>query len=59
MVREKAFLKYLGNRKWRKLKKPNISLGKSFLIYLGNRKWKGKGNLVVAAEGIEPPTKAL
>ncbi len=40
MVKERAFLEYLGNRKWRKLKDSNISLGKSFLLYVGKRKWK-------------------
>jgi hypothetical protein len=40
MATERAFLKYLGNRKWKKLKNANIPTGKSFLIYLGNRKWK-------------------
>jgi hypothetical protein len=42
MGTERAFLKYLGDRKWSKLKKRNISMGKSFLMYLGNRKWKKK-----------------
>ncbi len=40
MAKERAFLEYIGNRKWRKLKNSNISLGKSFLKYLGKRKWK-------------------
>jgi len=40
MATERAFLKYLGNRKWRKIKNAIISTGKSFLIYLGKRKWK-------------------
>jgi len=39
-----AFLKYIGNRKWRKIREANISIGKSFLIYLGSRKWKRKRN---------------
>jgi hypothetical protein len=40
MAEERAFLKYIGNRKWRKLRKANIPPGKFFLVYLGNRKWK-------------------
>lgn len=40
MAKERAFLTYIGNRKWRKLKKANIPPEKSFLVYLGNRKWK-------------------
>jgi len=42
MATERAFLTYLGNRKWRKIKNAIISTGKTFLIYLGKRKWKGK-----------------
>jgi len=38
----KAFLKYIGDRKWRKVREANISIAKPFLIYLGNRKWKRK-----------------
>jgi len=38
----KAFLKYIGDRKWRKVREANISIEKPFLIYLGNRKWKRK-----------------
>jgi len=37
---KRAFLKYLGNRKWIKLRKAKIALGRHFLIYLGNRRWK-------------------
>jgi hypothetical protein len=40
--RERGFLKYLGNRKWKKVKITIISIGKSFLTYIGNRKWKKK-----------------
>jgi hypothetical protein len=40
MSKKRAFLKYVGNRSWRKLKKANIPPEKSFLVYLGNRKWK-------------------
>jgi hypothetical protein len=42
MAKERAFLKYLGNRKWIKLKNTVISTGNSFFKYLGNRKWKRK-----------------
>ena len=42
MKTERAYLKYSGDRKWSKLKKQHISIGKSFLMYLGNRKWKKK-----------------
>jgi hypothetical protein len=42
MAKERAFLKYLGNRKWMKLKNAVISTGNPFLKYLGNRKWKRK-----------------
>jgi len=38
----KAFLKYIGDRKWRKVRGSNISIAKPFLTYLGNRKWKRK-----------------
>jgi len=37
---KRAYLKYIGNRQWIKLRKPNISLGKHYLIYIGNRRWK-------------------
>jgi len=37
---KRAYLKYIGNRKWIKLRKAKISLGRSYLIYLGNRRWK-------------------
>lgn len=36
----KAFLKYIGRRKWRKIKGTNNTTEKNFLKYLGNRKWK-------------------
>lgn len=36
----KAFLKYVGKRKWRKIKRANNLNEKNFLIYLGDRKWK-------------------
>jgi hypothetical protein len=42
MKTERAFLKYLGDRKWRKLAHANIPIGKSFLVYRGNRKWRRK-----------------
>lgn len=54
MVRKRAFLKYLGNRKWRRIKKPTASLGRSFLVYIGNRKWKRKGSLNIESERAEP-----
>ncbi len=40
IVVARAFLKYLGNRKWIKLRKPNIPPGRHYLIYLGDRRWK-------------------
>ncbi|HSG32160.1 MAG TPA: hypothetical protein VLB82_11530 [Thermodesulfobacteriota bacterium] len=36
----KAFLKYIGKRKWRRVKSTKNSPEKNFLTYLGNRKWK-------------------
>ncbi|MGI9533674.1 MAG: hypothetical protein ACR2NW_01885 [Thermodesulfobacteriota bacterium] len=36
----KAFLKYIGKRKWKRVKSTKNSTEKNFLIYLGNRKWK-------------------
>ena len=40
MATKKAFLKYLGSRKWKKVKNSKIPVGKYYLKYLGNRKWK-------------------
>jgi hypothetical protein len=40
MVQTRAFLEYVGNRRWRKLRKANALTGKLSLVYLGNRKWK-------------------
>ena len=40
MAKKRPFLKYVGNRRWSKLKKADIPPGKFFLVYLGNRKWK-------------------
>jgi len=39
---KKAFLKHLGNRKWRKVSNSIITMRKNYLIYTGNRKWKRK-----------------
>jgi len=40
MSTKRAYLEYLGNRKWRKIKNSKITLGKSYLRYTGERKWK-------------------
>ena len=40
MATKKAFLTYLGNRKWRKVKSSNAPEGRKYLKYAGNRKWK-------------------
>jgi hypothetical protein len=45
VVTTRAFLKYLGNRKWIKLRKADIALRKPYLIYLGNRRWKRDKNI--------------
>jgi hypothetical protein len=39
---EKAFLKHLGDRKWRKVSNSTMTIRKNYLIYAGNRKWKRK-----------------
>ena len=36
----KAFLKYVGKRRWRKVKRSSNSKEKNYLIYVGHRKWK-------------------
>jgi len=40
MSSKKAFLEYLGNRKWKKVKNAAVVAGKSYLRYAGDRKWK-------------------
>ena len=40
MTAKKAFLIYLGNRKWRKVRGSKISAGRDYLRYKGSRKWK-------------------
>ena len=40
MSAKKAFLEYLGNRKWKKIKNAPVVAGKSYLRYAGERKWK-------------------
>ncbi|NIT13853.1 MAG: hypothetical protein GTN99_06335 [Candidatus Dadabacteria bacterium] len=42
--KRKAFLKYIGKRKWRRVKSTKNSNEKNFLVYLGNRKWKKVNN---------------
>ena len=42
MSTKKAFLEYLGNRKWKKIKNAPVVAGKSYLRYTGERKWKKK-----------------
>ena len=44
---KKAFLKHLGNRKWRKLGNSTMTMRKNYLIYAGNRKWKRKEGVIV------------
>jgi hypothetical protein len=39
---KKAFLRHLGNRKWRKVSNSTMPMQKNYLIYAGNRKWKRK-----------------
>jgi hypothetical protein len=40
MATKKAFLKYLGNRKWRKVRRSKTPSRKNYLKYVGNRSWK-------------------
>jgi len=40
MSAKKAFLEYLGNRKWKKVKNSRVVAGRSYLRYAGERKWK-------------------
>ncbi|MGI9535068.1 MAG: hypothetical protein ACR2NW_08945 [Thermodesulfobacteriota bacterium] len=40
MSTKRAYLEYLGNRKWKKIKNSKIYMGKSYLRYAGDRKWK-------------------
>lgn len=40
MSSKKAFLEYLGNRKWKKVKGVPVIAGRSYLRYTGERKWK-------------------
>lgn len=40
MTSKKAFLEYLGNRKWKKVKNSKVVSGRSYLRYEGGRKWK-------------------
>jgi hypothetical protein len=42
MATKRAFLHYLGDRKWRKQKNIETFSGKPFLMYIGNRKWRRK-----------------
>ena len=36
----KAFLTYMGNRKWRKVRSSKAPVERNYLKYAGNRKWK-------------------
>jgi len=40
MAIKKAFLIYLGNRKWRRVRTSKAPSGRNYLKYAGNRKWK-------------------
>ena len=40
MRRKKAFLTYVGNRKWRKVRSSKTPAGRDYLRYAGNRTWK-------------------
>jgi len=40
MSTKKAFLEYLGNRKWKKVKNSQVVAGRSYLRYAGGRIWK-------------------
>ena len=40
MAAKKAFLTYLGKRKWRKVRRSKAPAGRNYLKYAGNRKWK-------------------
>lgn len=40
MAAKKAFLTYLGNRKWRKVRSSKTPKKKNYLKYVGKRKWK-------------------
>jgi len=39
MAAKKAFLIYLGNRKWRRVRSSKSPAGRNYLKYAGNRKW--------------------
>ena len=40
MTSRKAFLEYMGNRKWKKIKNSRVVAGRNYLRYEGARKWK-------------------
>lgn len=40
MAAKKAFLTYVGSRKWRKVRSSKTHAGKNYLKYVGNRRWK-------------------
>ena len=40
MSTKKAFLEYLGNRKWKRIRNAPVVAGRSYLRYAGERKWK-------------------
>jgi len=40
MAAKKAFLVYLSNRKWRRVRSSKAPAGRNYLKYVGNRKWK-------------------
>ncbi len=40
MVIKKAFLTYVGNRKWRKARSSKAPARRNYLKYVGKRRWK-------------------
>ena len=56
---KKAFLKHLGNRKWRKVSNSVITMRKNYLIYAGNRKWKRKEGGIERAADLPPYNRSL
>lgn len=50
MDTKKAFLRHLGDRKWRKVSNSTMAVRKNYLKYVGNRKWKRRdGNIVISS----------
>jgi hypothetical protein len=53
VVTKKAFLRHLGNRKWRKVSNSIMTVRKNYLKYLGNRKWKRRDGIIVIFNALE------